>query len=70
VSDEKPICLVGKAIVYDTGGPSLKPETGMCGMKSDMLGSSAGIFLGGFVSAIKSGYSKKLILLLYIAKRQ
>ena len=32
------VALVGKAIVYDTGGLSLKPKTGMCGMKADMGG--------------------------------
>jgi len=28
-----PVALVGKAIIYDTGGLSLKPKVGMCGMK-------------------------------------
>ena len=28
------VALVGKAIVYDTGGLSLKPKVGMCGSKS------------------------------------
>ena len=30
------IALVGKGIIYDTGGLSLKPKTGMCGMKGDV----------------------------------
>lgn len=34
------VALVGKGIVYDTGGLSLKPKTGMCGMKGDMGGSA------------------------------
>jgi probable aminopeptidase NPEPL1 len=64
--DSKTICLVGKAIVYDTGGLSLKPREGMAGMKHDM-GGSAGL-LGGFASAVKSGYPHKLSLLLCIAE--
>jgi hypothetical protein len=27
------VCLVGKGIVYDTGGLSIKNTLGMCGMK-------------------------------------
>jgi len=61
------IALVGKAIVYDTGGLSLKPKVGMCGMKADM-GGSAGL-LGGFVATVKSGeYPYKLTLLLCMAE--
>lgn len=62
----QPICLVGKSIVYDTGGLSLKPKTGMGGMKADM-GGSAGL-LGGFVSAVKAGYDKRLVLLMCMAE--
>ena len=47
-----PIVLVGKGIIYDSGGLSLKPRDGMCGMKTDM-GGAAGI-LGGFFAAISS----------------
>lgn len=36
------IALVGKGIVYDTGGLAIKSKTGMCGMKSDM-GGAAGV---------------------------
>ncbi len=36
----KPIILVGKGIVYDTGGYSLKPPNSMDQMKSDMGGSA------------------------------
>jgi probable aminopeptidase NPEPL1 len=64
--DSKTICLVGKAIVYDTGGLALKPREGMAGMKYDMAG-SAGL-LGGFASAVKSGYPHKLCLLLCMAE--
>jgi leucyl aminopeptidase len=36
----KPIVLVGKGITFDTGGNSLKPPTGMIGMKYDMSGAA------------------------------
>lgn len=35
------VALVGKGVVYDTGGLSLKPTTGMFGMKCDMGGAAA-----------------------------
>jgi probable aminopeptidase NPEPL1 len=40
--DEDCIALIGKGIVYDTGGLAIKSKTGMCGMKSDM-GGAAGV---------------------------
>jgi leucyl aminopeptidase len=40
--NKKPIVLVGKGVVYDTGGLSLKPTAGsMDVMKSDMAGAAA-----------------------------
>jgi len=36
--NKKPIVLVGKGVVYDTGGLSLKPTAGMDTMKCDMAG--------------------------------
>lgn len=39
--NEKPIVLVGKGVVYDTGGLSLKPTDGMDHMKCDMGGAAA-----------------------------
>ena len=38
---EKPVALVGKGVMYDTGGYSIKPSTGMPGMKVDMAGAAA-----------------------------
>jgi len=38
--NEKPIVLVGKGIVYDSGGYSLKPTSSMDTMKSDMCGAA------------------------------
>jgi leucyl aminopeptidase len=40
--NEKPLILVGKGVMYDTGGLSLKPTAGsMDSMKSDMAGAAA-----------------------------
>lgn len=38
--NKKPYVLVGKGIVYDTGGMSLKPANSMAGMKADMAGAA------------------------------
>jgi leucyl aminopeptidase len=38
--NKQPIVLVGKGVVYDTGGMSLKPSAAMVDMKSDMAGSA------------------------------
>jgi len=47
--NEKPIVLVGKGVVYDTGGMSLKPTANsMDYMKSDMAGGAA---VGGAIYA-------------------
>jgi leucyl aminopeptidase len=40
-TNKKPIVLVGKGVVYDTGGISLKPTAGMDTMKCDMGGAAA-----------------------------
>ncbi|MEV7620846.1 leucyl aminopeptidase [Microbacterium sp. NPDC089321] len=37
------IALVGKGITFDTGGLSLKPATGMVGMKFDMAGAATSL---------------------------
>ena len=48
-TNEQPVVLVGKGVVYDTGGLSLKPSNFMDDMKSDMGGAAAVI---GTMSAI------------------
>jgi len=60
------IALVGKGIVYDTGGLSLKGKEGMPGMKRDM-GGAAGT-LGGFVAAVQLGAKQRLHLVLCLAE--
>ncbi|MFZ5445763.1 MAG: leucyl aminopeptidase [Myxococcota bacterium] len=37
----QPVCFVGKAITFDSGGLSLKPSDAMIDMKTDMAGSAA-----------------------------
>jgi leucyl aminopeptidase len=38
---KKKVCLIGKAVTFDSGGLSLKPTQGMEDMKIDMAGSAA-----------------------------
>ncbi|CAN0572879.1 unnamed protein product, partial [Ectocarpus sp. 12 AP-2014] len=46
------VCFVGKGIIYDTGGLSIKTKTGMPGMKRDMGGAAA--ILGAFQATVKA----------------
>jgi leucyl aminopeptidase len=50
--NRKPIVLVGKGVVYDTGGLSLKPTDGMDYMKCDMAGAAA--VVGVFAAAARN----------------
>ena len=65
-ADKEPITLIGKGIVYDTGGLAIKSRTGMCGMKHDM-GGSAGV-LGGFKAAVALRTPRKIRLLMCLAE--
>ncbi len=38
---EQPVCFIGKGVVFDTGGISIKPAAGMEDMKGDMGGAAA-----------------------------
>jgi leucyl aminopeptidase len=40
-ANREPVCLVGKAVTFDSGGLSLKPSDSMMDMKTDMAGSAA-----------------------------
>merc|ERR1712158_280754 len=60
------VAWVGKGIVYDTGGLSIKTKTGMPGMKRD-CGGAAGI-LGGFYAAVKQGFSQSLHAIFCLAE--
>eukprot|EP00339_Tiarina_fusa_P003018 CAMPEP_0117009800 /NCGR_PEP_ID=MMETSP0472-20121206/8798_1 /TAXON_ID=693140 ORGANISM="Tiarina fusus, Strain LIS" /NCGR_SAMPLE_ID=MMETSP0472 /ASSEMBLY_ACC=CAM_ASM_000603 /LENGTH=304 /DNA_ID=CAMNT_0004712167 /DNA_START=648 /DNA_END=1562 /DNA_ORIENTATION=+ len=64
-STEK-IAWVGKGIVYDTGGLSIKTKTGMPGMKRDMGGSAA--ILEAFRAACLIGCDKTIFAVLCLAE--
>ncbi len=57
--NSKPIILVGKGVVYDTGGLNIKTGEYMAGMKGDMAG--AAIVTGVMYVAAKSGIPLHLI---------
>ncbi|XP_073707616.1 probable aminopeptidase NPEPL1 [Garra rufa] len=52
------IAWVGKGIVYDTGGLSIKGKTTMPGMKRDCGGAAA--ILGAFKATVKQGFKDNL----------
>ena len=61
-SNSRPIVLVGKGVVYDTGGLSLKPtENSMDFMKCDMAGLAAMV---GTLDALQKNNSNKWIIVL------
>ncbi len=60
------VAWVGKGIVYDTGGLSIKSKTGMPGMKGDMGGAAA--VLGAFRAAVLAGASYELTAVLCLAE--
>ncbi|ORZ40070.1 cytosol aminopeptidase family, catalytic domain-domain-containing protein [Catenaria anguillulae PL171] len=63
----KTVALVGKGIVFDCGGLSLKPSTAMCGMKTDMGG--AGAVFGAFQAIVSAGLTNtKVHALLCLAE--
>lgn len=60
------VVWVGKGIVYDTGGLSLKSKTGMPGMKSDMGGAAA--VMSAFEAAVQIGVPHRLTAILCVAE--
>jgi len=63
---QKSIAWVGKGIVYDTGGLSMKTKLTMPGMKHDCGGAAA--VLGAFYVAVKSGFQDNLYGLMCMAE--
>lgn len=61
-SKKDPICLIGKGIMFDSGGYSLKPSDSMKTMKKDMTGSAT--VLGVFEAAVKLKVDVNLVVLL------
>merc|ERR1712168_1214566 len=62
----KSIAWVGKGIVYDTGGLSIKGKTAMPGMKRDCGGAAA--VLGAFSVAVSNGFTDTLHCILCLAE--
>ena len=60
------IAFVGKGIIYDSGGLSLKPKNLMPGMKRDVGGAAA--VLGGFYAAAEMGVKKRIFCILCLAE--
>ena len=60
------VALVGKGLVYDTGGLSLKVGGSMPGMKCDMGGAAA--VVGAFLSLVRTRYPRKLSCLVGLAE--
>ncbi len=58
--------LVGKGVIYDTGGLSLKIGGGMCSMKGDMGGGAA--TTGAFRALAASGFKDNVIALIPLAE--
>ncbi|KAL4708947.1 hypothetical protein ACJJTC_014975 [Scirpophaga incertulas] len=60
------VAWVGKGIVYDTGGLSIKARTSMVGMKGDCGGAAA--VLGAFIVAVKAKPKMNLHAVLCLAE--
>lgn len=60
------VAWVGKGIVYDTGGLSIKGKTAMPGMKRDCGGAAA--ILGAFYVAVRSGFTQNLHAIFCLAE--
>jgi leucyl aminopeptidase len=52
-ADRPLVCIVGKGVVFDTGGLDIKPSAGMRLMKKDMGGAAHALALGRMVMAAK-----------------
>lgn len=65
-SSDNPIALVGKGITFDTGGISLKPNTGQWLMKSDLSGAAA--VAGTVLAAAKRGANINVVGLMPLAE--
>ncbi|MBC8173673.1 MAG: leucyl aminopeptidase [Chitinophagales bacterium] len=57
--NKKPLVIIGKGVMYDTGGYSLKPPQGMASMKGDMSGAAA--VIGTFYAVVKNKLPVHLI---------
>lgn len=64
--DTAPLALVGKGITFDTGGISIKPNSGMWAMKSDLSGAAA--VAGTMLAAASRGEEVNLVGLMPLAE--
>lgn len=65
-ASDKHIAFVGKGIVYDSGGLTIKVGGNMCHMKADMAGAAA--ILGAFQLLVQTGFSAPLDAILCVAE--
>ncbi len=63
---KKTLALVGKGVIYDTGGLSLKIGGNMCTMKGDMGGAAA--VTGAFRALAASGFEHRVICAVPLAE--
>jgi leucyl aminopeptidase len=52
-ADRPLVCIIGKGVVFDTGGLDIKPSAGMRNMKKDMGGAAHALALGRMIMAAK-----------------
>ncbi len=65
-ANDAPLALVGKGITFDTGGISLKPNSGQWMMKSDLSGAAA--VGGAVIAAAKRGADINLVGVMPLAE--
>jgi leucyl aminopeptidase len=66
--NDKPVVLVGKGILFDTGGYSLKPSDKMQHMKVDMAGGAA--MVGTICAAAKLGLNLHIVTLVPLCENR
>lgn len=64
--DHPHICIIGKGVVFDTGGLDMKPSAGMRLMKKDMGGGAHALALGQMIMAL--GLPVRLSLLVPVVE--
>ena len=65
-SSRRTVALVGKGVVFDSGGLALKPREGMLGMKGDMGGGAAAV--GAFRTLVAEGFPGRLLCVVPLAE--
>ncbi len=66
VADHPHICIIGKGVVFDTGGLDMKPSAGMRLMKKDMGGAAHALALAQMIMAL--GLSVRLSVLVPVVE--